>query len=152
MHLLGAELLRGLGLVEALQLAVVALVERFAAFGRYVRLADDAQNDVDRLDGALQDLREHAVEVHAAQRLPGPFSFVSAAVGQWDIDPAGEAILQIPLRLAVSHEDQQCHTPSNCLPASLLDVRYVVVVYERAPLMTKVRIPLVRLNRIPFVD
>jgi hypothetical protein len=103
----GAELLRGLGLVESLQLAVVPLVQRGAALDRQVSLPDHPQDDVERLDGALQLRRVGAVEAYAAQRLAGALSLAAAGLGQRNVDPAGEAVLQIPLRFAVPYQDQQ---------------------------------------------
>ena len=107
LDLLLAVLGRGLGLVQALQRAVVALVEAPALVHRDPVLVQLAQRDVEGADGALErggigHVEAQAFLAHqaAAGRGLGP-----ALLGEVDVDPAGEAVLEVPLALAVAQQD-----------------------------------------------
>ena len=101
-HLLVAVFLSGLRLVETLKVAIVTLVERLIALRRQVRLADDGKRNVRRSDGAFQDGRVDLVEGRVFQFLSGLLRLDLAFGTEVDVYPTREAILEVPLLLAVS--------------------------------------------------
>ena len=68
-----------------------------------------------RIDGPLQDRRIELVNGQIAQVLPRDAGFFFAARGQRHVHPAGEAVFQVPLRLAVSQQDQFGHVRGRLL-------------------------------------
>mmetsp|Transcript_14999 Transcript_14999/g.31406 ORF Transcript_14999/g.31406 Transcript_14999/m.31406 type:complete len:318 (+) Transcript_14999:48-1001(+) len=109
LHLVGAVLLHCLLLVEAGQAPVHPLVQAPGLGDGHVELVRLLQRVVEGLDGALEDRGVADVELEAlllderscALRLP------DALLGEVDVDPAGEAVVHVPLRLAVAREDEQ---------------------------------------------
>src|SRR5207253_4517827 len=100
---------RGLGLVLPLELAVHALVEgRLALGGQWT----DARG-LERQACGLRRAHEHGgkelVDAPAAELLPRGARLGLAARRERHVDPAGEAVLQVPLRLAVPQEEQIRH-------------------------------------------
>ena len=83
LHLLGAVDRRGLGLVEALEGAVVALVQPPGAFDRHPHLVHLVEHDPQRADGALEHRGEGAVDPR-----PSPASALPAA--RASATPAGD--------------------------------------------------------------
>ena len=61
------------------------------------------------LDRGEGDRRQHALFLH--QRTGGHRLF-DTLVGQVDIPPAGEAVFEVPLALAVANENELWHLPS----------------------------------------
>src|SRR3990172_3106729 len=111
LHLLVAELLRGLGLVEALQRAVVTLVEPPAVADGNPHPVECVERDPERADRATQERRVGHVEVVAAllQQPPRGLGLLEPLRGEVDVRPAGEAVLEVPGALAVAQQDQCVH-------------------------------------------
>jgi hypothetical protein len=65
-----------------------------------------------RLDRTLQHRRERDVEREAGllQQCRGLLGFAHSLLGQPDVGPAGEAILLVPLRLAVTQQHYLVHS------------------------------------------
>jgi hypothetical protein len=110
-HLLGAEPLGRLLLVQPLEVAVVPLVQRLVADDRRF-LRGDAENDVERLLSPRQHRGVGDVEAQVAQSFAGLAGFLAAMVRQRHVDPAGEPVLEVPERLAVADEDELRHRRS----------------------------------------
>ena len=110
-HLLVAVLGGRLGLVQALQGAVVTLVQAPVHAHRGVHGIHGVQGDPQGADGALEHGRVGQVEgvaffLEQFARLAGLFA---ARVGQVDVGPAGETVFQIPLAFAVAHQNEFMH-------------------------------------------
>jgi hypothetical protein len=110
MDLLLAPFLAGVVLVEAGEIAVVALVQRQILVNGDAALAHFFEHECRA--GALRALQrrgEGDVEGDAArfQFLSGGARLGNALLGEIDVAPAGEEVLQIPLALAVTDEHQQ---------------------------------------------
>ena len=108
-ELLLAELLEGLGLVLALQRAVVALVEAPRALDGDPRAIGGVEGDVGGLDGAgehrgVQDVGQQA---RLGEQLAAALGFGLALLGEPDVDPSGEEVELVPFALAVAEEDQR---------------------------------------------
>ena len=108
MDLLLAPFLPRVVLVEARQIAVVALVQRLVADSLQVALAELVEDDAAGLLGALEGGGEGDVESQAARLefRAGGLCLGDALLGQVDVAPAGEQVLQIPFALAVAHEHE----------------------------------------------
>jgi hypothetical protein len=108
LHLLLAVLGRGLGLVEALQGAVVALVEAPALVHRNPGLIELGEHHLLSVDRALEHRGVGDVELIAlvAQQLAGGDGLVAARFGDVDVDPAGEAVFEVPLALAMTQQNE----------------------------------------------
>lgn len=106
--LLVAVLGGGFGFVEALEGAVVALVEAPAAFDGEPGGVEFVEDDPEGVDGALEDGGPGAVELDAGggELSAGLAGFLDAVVAEVDVDPAGEAVLAVPVALAVAEEDE----------------------------------------------
>ncbi|GAP59238.1 hypothetical protein AHiyo1_24920 [Arthrobacter sp. Hiyo1] len=107
-ELLFTELSEGLGLVLALQGAVVALVEAPVTLDRDPAAIGLVQGDVRGVDGPLeqgrvQDVRENVV---LDQKLSAAGCFLAALVVQVDVHPAGEQVLGVPVAVAVAQQNQ----------------------------------------------
>src|SRR6185369_9447560 len=109
--LLLAVLLGGFRLVESLQGAVVALVERLVALDRNSVRAKPVEHDAKRFLRARKIGRERAIEMDAGffQQLAGAGRFGAAELGQWNVDPPGEPVLEVPLRLTMTDESESRH-------------------------------------------
>ena len=112
-HELGLpELLLDLGLVLALQVAVVAFVEAPVPADREPAAPGRRQGDLGRADGPGQD---RGVQYPQVQRLLGGQQLAAgpglglAGRGQVHVDPAREQVVGVPGRLAVAEEDQVEH-------------------------------------------
>src|SRR3954451_20770171 len=102
---------RCLGLVQALQAAVVALVQLPALELRQPHHVELVEDDPERADGALQDRGVGEVEAQALglQEAPREARMLDAALAEVDVDPAGEAVLLVPVALAVAHHNEDGH-------------------------------------------
>src|SRR5262245_10481961 len=109
MHLLSAPLLARVVLVEARELAVVALVERLVLEHRNRFLPEFVEHEVEGALRALEGRRERHVELQALalELASGGARLVDAALGEIDIAPAGEQVLLVPLAFAMAHEDEK---------------------------------------------
>ena len=99
---------RSLGLVEPGQPAIVAFVEAPVLGLRDPQAARSLQRQMQRLDRAGLERgegvgRQHALGLEQFARRGG---LGHALRGQVDIPPAGEAVFEIPLALAVADEDE----------------------------------------------
>ena len=124
MHLLLAPFLAGVVLVQARQVAVIALVEREIFPGREAGLADLGKDQIERVLGARQHRGEGDVERETLrlQFAAGVFRLGNALFGEIGVLPAGEEILQIPFALAMPHEHKKtiAHFQSSVLVLGLL--------------------------------
>ena len=110
-HLCFAELGRGLGLVEALQRAVVALVQAPVVADRQPRAVHLVERVPERPDRALEHRRPGAIELVAllAQQPASRAGLLDAGRREVDIGPAGEPVRQVPGRFAVAKENELVH-------------------------------------------
>ena len=110
-HLRVAVLRGGFGLVEALQCAVVALVQAPVLFNRQPQGINFFECDVEGLDGALEERGIGNIEAEPffLEQPSGTLRFGDAGGCQVDISPAGEAVFEIPRRLTVAHQDNFVH-------------------------------------------
>src|ERR1044071_2559630 len=108
MHLVGAPALARLFLVDADQLAVIALVEGGSLEGGDFALAAFLEDDVESVVRALERRGEGGAE--AITRLldhgAGAMGFRRTFLGKADVLPAGEAVEPVPLALAVADENE----------------------------------------------
>ena len=106
--LLLAVLLGGLGLVEALERAVVTLVEAPGLVDGQPRTVHLVKDDVQRVDGALEQRGVADVKVEALllQCLAAGSRLRAAGVGKVDIGPTGEEVELVPLGLAVTNDHE----------------------------------------------
>jgi hypothetical protein len=97
-----------LGLVLALQCAVVAFVEAPVALDRDPAAVGLVQGDVRGVDGPLQQGGvEHVREdVVLHQQLTAAGCFRAALVVQVNVHPAGEEVLGVPFAVAVAQQNQ----------------------------------------------
>ncbi len=107
-YLLLAPFLAGIVLVEADQIAIVALVERLILDHRNIGLAKFGQHQIERALRADERGGEGDVELEALafKLAPGFARLGDALVGEIDVAPAGEQVLQVPVALAVTHEHE----------------------------------------------
>mmetsp|Transcript_66948 Transcript_66948/g.178293 ORF Transcript_66948/g.178293 Transcript_66948/m.178293 type:complete len:313 (-) Transcript_66948:70-1008(-) len=108
LHLLGAVLLHRLLLVQAGESSVHALVQAPALHDGDVHLVGLLESVVEGLDGALEDRGVADVEPQALllDERPCALCLSDALLGEVHVDPASEAIVHIPLGLAVAREDE----------------------------------------------
>ena len=105
-ELLVTVLLTDLGLVLALQGAVVTLVQTPAALDRNPQAIGLVQRDVGGVDGATQHRGEDDVrqDVLLLEQAAAVLGFLDTLLGQRDVDPAGELIGFIPCALSVTEQ------------------------------------------------
>ncbi len=98
----------GVGLVQALQRAVVALVQTPGLVDGQPCAVHLVEDDVQRVDGALQHGGVADVEVKALllEGLAAGCSLGASGVGEVDIGPTGEEVLEVPLGLTVTDDDE----------------------------------------------
>src|SRR5439155_20964403 len=115
MDLLVAKALGGLGFVKALQVAIVALVEGLVFFHGEVTLPEHVKDNLQGADRALQHRREGAVKAQPCglEFLAGLPSFFFSPGRKRHLHPAGEAVLQVTLRLAMTQQHQMSHLSSS---------------------------------------
>jgi hypothetical protein len=101
----------GLLLVQALEIAVVPLVQRLVANDGRV-LPECVAQDLERLLRAGEHRCIRHMEAVAVQEVARDPSFVFAGRRERDVDPAREPVLEVPLRLPVPHQYQQRHATS----------------------------------------
>lgn len=112
-HLFVAVLRRGIGLVETLQRAVVALVE-LPGFDDGQPLAIHlAEHDVEGVDRALEarSVADVKVETGFFEGSTACGGFFAARVGELYVGPAGEQVEFVPLRLSVADKDELDRLP-----------------------------------------
>src|SRR6185503_433072 len=115
-----AVLRRRLGLVQALQGAVVTLIETPASLDGNPQKVELVERNPAGAKGALQDRRVGNVEDVALglQQLARGGRFLAAFVTQVDVGPPGEPVLFVPGAFAVPQEDYLVHaTYLSCLMA-----------------------------------
>jgi hypothetical protein len=110
-HLLVAVLLGGFCLVQALQAAVVALVQAPGVHHGQPGAIEFVQRVPEGARGALQDAGVGHVEVVALglEQPAGLLGLFHAGLGQVDVGPAGEAVFEVPGRFAVADQYQFVH-------------------------------------------
>ena len=110
-HLLGTVPLGGLGLVQASQAAIVPLVQAPVLGLGHEGLARRRQGQPKGADGAGQDGGVGPVDLQSRRldQLATLAGLGLALGGQVHIHPSGEPVLQVPLALAVSKQDQGRH-------------------------------------------
>jgi hypothetical protein len=110
-HLLVAVLLGGFGLVQALQAAVVALVQAPGMHHGQPGAVEFVQRVPQGAGGALEHAGVGHVEVVALglEQPAGLLGLLHAGLGQVDVGPAGEAVFEIPGRFAVADQYQFVH-------------------------------------------
>ena len=88
---------------------------------------NSVQHQIERALRALERRREGDVEVEPLrlQLAAGLARFRDALLGQIDVAPAGEQVLQIPLALAVTHEHEK--TFSHCCPQKSFNPRTSII-------------------------
>ena len=108
MNLLFAPLGAGVVLVEAGEIAIVALVQRLILDSFEALLTDFIKDDVKRVLGARQRRGEGDVVLDAiiGQSLTAGLGLFDAKLGQVGVLPAGKEILQIPVALPVANENE----------------------------------------------
>src|SRR5262249_37387597 len=109
LDLLATPLADGFGLVQTLEIPVHALVERLVPLDGDAADAGFFERERRGVGGALQDRREEHVDPPAAKLPAGGPPFRFALRRERDVDPAREAVLEVPLRLAVTEENQLGH-------------------------------------------
>src|SRR5438128_185084 len=109
LHLLGAESLPRLVLVHAGDVAVHALVERRVALGWGRADAGGLEREARGLCGPHEHRGVELVDLPAAELLAGGARLRLATRREGHVHPAGEAVLEVPLRLAVAEQDQVGH-------------------------------------------
>jgi hypothetical protein len=104
LDLIFAVLLDRLGLVEALQRPVHALVQAPGAVHGQPHLVGRLEHDPEGLDGALEQrgVRDIEREPLARDELAGVLGLAHAGLAERHVDPAGEAVFAVPLALAVA--------------------------------------------------
>ena len=107
-ELLFAVLIAGLGLVQALQRTVVALVEAPVALHRDPVAVRLVQRDIRGHDRAAQQRGEQdgRLDSRVPNQLAGPLGLGLALVGEADVHPPGELVRCVPFALPVAEEDQ----------------------------------------------
>ncbi len=92
----------------------MALVQVPVLGDRQPQAVQLVKHQVQRADRAGQDAGEAAVELEPAlfQQRSGRARLSDALVGEIDVPPAGEAVFEIPLRLAVTEQDERRHQAS----------------------------------------
>ncbi len=107
-YLLVAVFLGGFRLVEALQGAVVTLVETVIANHRNPHLVHAVEDGPEGADGALEHRGVGHIEFEAGflQQLAGLAGFLAALIGEVHVLPAGEAVFLVPDALAVADQYQ----------------------------------------------
>ena len=105
-ELLVTVLLTNLGLVLALQSAVVTLVETPVTLNRNPQTICGIQSDVGGVDGATQQGGEHDVrkDVLLLEQLAATLGFGFTLLGQRYVDPAGELVSFIPCALSMTEQ------------------------------------------------
>ena len=105
-ELLVAVLFADLGLVLALQSAVVTLVETPVTLNRNPQTIRGIQSDVGGVDGATQQGGEHDVrkDVLLLEQLAATLGFGFTLLGQRYVDPAGELVSFIPCALSMTEQ------------------------------------------------
>src|SRR5208283_2742203 len=118
LHLLGAPFHPRIVLVEADEVAIVALVERLILEHRNARLPDLLEHEVERMLRANERRGEGDIEadILRIELAPGGARFLDTVVGEANVTPTGEEVFQIPVALAVpyEHENSLTHSPSFC--------------------------------------
>ena len=108
MHLFFSPLLSGVILVQASQVAVIALVEGLVMNGFQISLADGIENVLTGFFGPLQNTGEGDVKSHAAlcKSLPRSLRLGVPFFGQVGIAPSREEVLEVPFALTVTDKDK----------------------------------------------
>src|SRR5207302_4603766 len=102
---------RRLGLVQALERAVHALVEAPAVLHRNPHLVELVERDPESLDGPLEQrgVGDLETEARLLEQLPRLVRLGLAGGAERDVDPAGETVLLVPGALAMAQEHELVH-------------------------------------------
>ena len=102
---------RRLRLVQALERAVVSLVQPPRLVHRDPHQIHVVERDPQRANRALQDRRVGEVEGVAAflEQPAGLVRLFAPALGQIDVDPAGESVFLVPRAFAMTEENDGVH-------------------------------------------
>ena len=109
-HLINAVLLSELALVVASKRSRVLLVKARVLNDRQPALVCAREHEARGADGSAQARGAHEVMllVIAGEQTAGLPCLGDAALGQVDVDPTGETVGQIPLRLSVPQQCEAC--------------------------------------------
>jgi hypothetical protein len=109
LHLRRAPALARVVLVEAGEIAVVALVERLVGGGRQAGLAEFAERERERVLRADQRGGEREIERQPARLQPAPrrARLLDSPRREIRVPPAGEQVFEIPVALAVAQENEE---------------------------------------------
>jgi hypothetical protein len=109
--LLVTELLGHVGFVQALQRAIVALVQPVVVDHRQPGAVHLIQGEPEGEDGALEHRGVAQVKVQAfgLEQFARRHGLAHAGGGQVHIGPAGEAVFQVPGGFAMANEDKFVH-------------------------------------------
>src|SRR5665213_250418 len=126
MHLLLAPFLAGVVFVQTRQIAVVALVEGMVFDEWDFALAHFLKHQIERALRADQRRGVGGREVQALrlQFAAGLARFRHALVGQVDVLPTREQVLQVPVALAMTHKDK--HAVGHYFPAPVAAVARIL--------------------------
>jgi hypothetical protein len=111
MDLLVAVLIARFLLVETGESAIMALVQAIIFLHWKPEAAHFFECEVQGLDRPCLDTGKADIRVNASffHQLPCGLGFFYTLLGNIDIPPAGETILEIPLRLAMTKQDELGH-------------------------------------------
>src|SRR5205085_1657244 len=115
------ELGQRLGLVEALQRAVVALVQPPVAIRRDPQPVSDLEGEVGGADGPALErgVDDVDVELRVPEELPAAAGLLLAEGREVHVVPAGEEVQLVPGALAVAEEDERRHGADDISPPKL---------------------------------
>ena len=110
-NLLVSETRGGFGLVQALERAVVTLVETPVRVHRYPHSVHYIQRDPQGADGSLKHggIGEIEFEPRAAHRVAGFSRLGDSLLGEIDIGPSGEAVFPVPHAFAMTQQNKLFH-------------------------------------------
>ena len=111
MDLLVAVLGGGLGLVQALQAAIVALVQPPVGGLRQPHPVHAVERDPQGADRPLQDRGEGVIELDPfrPQEITAALGLGDTGLGEVHVDPAREPVLPVPVALAVADHREIGH-------------------------------------------
>ena len=111
MNLFVAMLVTGFLLVQTGQAAIMTFVEPVIFLHRQPQAPHFLQREIERLDRPCLKAGEADVRINAAlfHQLARRQCLFNALLGDVDIPPAGKAVFEIPLRLAMAKQDELWH-------------------------------------------
>src|SRR5688572_9933536 len=114
LHLFLAVTRDGFLLVQPLQHAVMALVEKPRVVDGNPHAVHFLESEPECLDGAFENRRESEVEDVAfrAKNAAGGAGLFHAQIRKWNVGPACETILLVPCALPVAKQNERLHAES----------------------------------------